>query len=67
MKVLIKSNEIIYISWVKHRLKENSIDFLVFDEFISSIEGNITAFPVRILVNEKDLGLAKKIISDDNI
>lgn len=66
MKILVKSNEIIYLSWVKHILRENSIDFLVFDEFISSIEGNITAFPVRILVNENDYDIAKKIITDEN-
>tara|TARA_B100000989_G_scaffold286987_1_gene256173 strand:+ start:555 stop:752 length:198 start_codon:yes stop_codon:yes gene_type:complete len=63
MKILIKSNEIIYLSWIKHQLTENNIDFVAFDEFISSTEGNINAFPVRIMVSEKDFAKAKKIIS----
>lgn len=65
MKILIKSNEIIFLSWVKHILKENQIDYHVFDEFISSIEGSITAFPIRILVSENDYTRAKKLIENN--
>ena len=62
MKILVKTNEIIFLSWVKHQLNENDIKFLVFDEFISSTEGNINAFPVRVFVSENDYDRAKKII-----
>ena len=65
MKVFVKSNEIIFLSWVKHQLKENEIDFHVFDEFISSIEGSITAFPIRILVSNDDYNKAKKLIENN--
>ena len=65
MKILIKSNEIIFLSWVKHILKENQIDYHVFDEFISSIEGSITAFPIRILVSNDDYNKAKKLIENN--
>ena len=62
MKILVKTNELIFLSWVKHQLNENDIKFLVFDEFISSTEGNINAFPVRVLVSENDYVKAKKLI-----
>tara|TARA_B100000989_G_scaffold296524_1_gene279941 strand:+ start:1014 stop:1226 length:213 start_codon:yes stop_codon:yes gene_type:complete len=62
MKILVKTNELIFLSWVKHRLNENDINFLVFDEFISSTEGNINAFPIRVLVSENDYERAKKLI-----
>lgn len=65
MRILIKSNEIIYLSWIKHKLTENNIDFVVFDEFISSTEGNINAFPVRIMVSERDFVKARKIITKE--
>ena len=65
MKVLVKSNEIIFLSWVKHQLYENKIDFHVFDEFISSIEGSITAFPIRILVSNDDYNKAKELIENN--
>ena len=61
MKILVKTNELIFLSWVKHQLNENDIKFLVFDEFISSTEGNINAFPVRVLVSD-DYVKAKKLI-----
>ena len=64
MKILVKSNEIIYLSWVKHILKENRIDFHIFDEFVSSVEGNINAFPIRILVSDNDFKRAKKVIEN---
>lgn len=67
MKILVKSNEIIYLSWIKHILKENKIDFYIFDEFVSSVEGNINAFPVRILVANDDFNKAKKIIENIDI
>ena len=62
MKILVKTNELIFLSWVKHQLNENNIKFLVFDEFISSTEGNINAFPVRVLVSENDYERAKSVI-----
>lgn len=62
MKILVKSNEIILLSWVKHTLSENNIKFQVFDEFISSVEGSINAFPIRILVSNEDFDEAKKLI-----
>ena len=64
MKILVKTNELIFLSWVKHQLNENDIKFLVFDEFISSTEGNINAFPVRVLVSENDYERAKRIIKN---
>ena len=62
MKILVKTNELIFLSWVKHQLNQNNIKFLVFDEFISSTEGNINAFPIRVLVSENDYERAKKLI-----
>jgi hypothetical protein len=62
MKILVKSNEVIYVSWIKHTLNENNIDFHIFDEFVSSVEGNINAFPIRVLVSDEDFDKAKKLI-----
>ena len=62
MKILVKTNELIFLSWVKHQLNENNIKFLVFDEFISSTEGNINAFPVRVIVSENDYDRANSVI-----
>ena len=62
MKTIIRSNNQVYISWVKNILNINNIKYFVLDEEMSVMEGNITAIPVRILVDQKDLYLSKEII-----
>ena len=54
METILKSNDLVYISWVKSLLASNSINFFVLDEEMSIMEGNITAIPVRILVDYAD-------------
>tara|TARA_B100000963_G_scaffold348079_1_gene355149 strand:- start:100 stop:333 length:234 start_codon:yes stop_codon:yes gene_type:complete len=62
METILKSNDPVYISWVKSLLESNSIDFFVLDQEMSIMEGNITAIPVRILVNHSDVSRAIHII-----
>ncbi len=62
MKTILKSNDVVYISWVKNLLVSNSISFYVMDEEMSITEGNISAIPVRILVNSDDVTKATEII-----
>lgn len=64
MQILIRSNDIIYLTWVKSILSHNNIEFIVLDESMASTEGNISAIPVRILVDENDLKKAKYLISE---
>ena len=69
MRILIRSNDIIYLTWVKSILSHNNIEFFVLDESMASTEGNISAIPVRIIVDDNDLKKAKYLISqteDDN-
>ncbi len=62
METILKSNDIVLISWVKNLLEINSIKFFVLDEEMSITEGNITAIPIRILVDYLDAPKALKII-----
>ena len=65
MQILIRSNDIIYLTWVKSILSHNNIEFFVLDESMASTEGNISAIPVRILVDDNDLKKAKYLISQN--
>lgn len=67
MQILIRSNDIIYLTWVKSILSHNNIEFFVLDESMASTEGNISAIPVRILVDDNDLKKAKYLISQTEI
>ena len=62
METILKSNDQVYVSWVKSLLASNSINFFVLDEEMSVMEGNITAIPVRILVDYADAARATHII-----
>lgn len=62
MKLILKSNDFVLISWVKNILDSNSIKFYTLDEEMSVMEGNITAIPVRIMVEDNDFVKAKKIL-----
>ena len=63
MQILIRSNDIIYLTWVKSILSHNDIEFFVLDESMASTEGNISAIPVRILVDDNDFKRARYLIS----
>ena len=65
METLIKSNDRIYISWIKSILKAHNIEYFTFDEEMSMTEGNITAIPIRIIVNENEISKALRIIKDE--
>ncbi len=62
MKLVVKSNDFVFISWVKNIFDSNAIKFYVLDEEMSVMEGNITAIPVRIMVDDGDFQKAKKIL-----
>ena len=64
MQILIRSNDIIYLTWVKSILSHNNIEFIVLDESMAYTEGNISAIPVRILVDDNDLKKATYLISE---
>ena len=62
MKLVLKSNDFVLVSWVKNILESSSIKFYILDEEMSVMEGNITAIPVRIMVEDNDFIKAKKIL-----
>ncbi len=62
METLVKTNDLVYLSWIKHQLSENNIDFLILDESMAITEGNISAIPIRIVVNSENIKKAKKLI-----
>ena len=65
METLIKSNDQIYISWIKSILKAHDIEYFTFDEEMSITEGNITAIPIRIIVDESEISKASQIIKNE--
>jgi hypothetical protein len=65
MTELLKSNDIVFISYVMHVLSDAGIEAMVFDEHMSAVEGSIGALPRRIMVGEEDLERARILLGKD--
>lgn len=50
MEELLRSNDLVYLSFVRHVLSEEGIDYLQLDDHMSALEGSIGALPRRIMV-----------------
>ena len=58
MEELLRSNDPVYLSFVRHVLGEEGIAHLVLDEHMSVLEGSIGILPRRILVAAEDVAAA---------
>lgn len=59
MEELLRSNDPVWLSYVRHLLAEEGIEFLQLDDHMSALEGSIGAIPRRILVVREDLARAR--------
>lgn len=67
MKNIIKSNDVVLISYVQSLLDDNGVGNLVFDQNISITEGSIGLFPRRIMVADDDFETATTIIKQGGL
>ena len=63
MVELLRSNDLVFLSWVRAILAAETIDAVILDEHTSVIEGNIAAIPRRIMVHVDDLARAQELMS----
>lgn len=61
---LVRSNDLVHLSWAQAMLAAEGIDCLLADAFISGVEGNIGAFPRRLLVAADDLDRARALLAE---
>ena len=64
MKELLRSNDLVHLSWIKSVLDEVNIPIFVMDEQMSVLEGSANAIPRRVMVSEEDHAEAVKILED---
>jgi len=63
MKELIRSNDLVLLSYVEALLKEAGIAHEFADEHMSAVVGSIDASPRRILVNDRDWSQAQELVN----
>ena len=67
MKELMRTGDPVLISAVEATLAGAGIDCVVFDANMSVLEGSIGALPRRIMVGEKYLLAARRVLADAGV
>ena len=63
MRELLRTNNVVRLSWAQARLAEAGIDSLVLDHHTSLVEGSIGAIPRRLMVAARDHRRARAVIA----
>lgn len=63
MKELLRTNDVVRLSWAQARLRDAGIDSLVLDHHTSLVEGSIGAIPRRLVVAERDHAHARAVLA----
>ena len=64
MRELLRSNDLVYLSFAMHVLNEAEIEFLQLDTHMSALEGSIGAFPRRLLIPSDHARQARRLLRD---
>lgn len=67
MEEIIRTNDLVLISFVEALLKDAGIDTLVVDQNMSVIEGSLGVLPRRVLVPTDRLDQARRLLTDADI
>jgi hypothetical protein len=64
MKELLRTNNIVRLSWVQALLTDAGIGSVILDQHTSLIEGSIGAIQRRVMVEERDHSRALKLLAE---
>ncbi|MEL6244326.1 MAG: DUF2007 domain-containing protein [Pseudomonadota bacterium] len=64
MEEILRTNDLVKLSYVQHLLNEAGIKHFVADQHMSAVEGNIGAFPRRVMVADEDAQRARMAIAE---
>ncbi len=67
MDELIRTNDMVLISFVDALLKEAGIEHILADQNMSVIEGSLGVLPRRILVASEDIDAARRLLTEAGI
>jgi hypothetical protein len=62
MKELLRTNDLVLLSWAQAALADAGIETVVFDQYVSAVEGSAGPVARRIMVADDDLTRARWII-----
>ena len=63
MHVLLKTTDLVHLSFVQALLRDAGIESTVLDVHMSLMEGSINAIPRRLTVNDEDVSRARWVLA----
>lgn len=63
MKELLRTNDLVRLSWLQVLLRDAGIESLVLDQHTSLVEGSIGAIPRRLMVAARDHRRARAVLA----
>lgn len=67
MEELLRTNDLVLISFVDALLRESSIEAFVADQNMSIVEGSLGVLQRRVLVRADQLDAARRLLSDAGV
>ncbi len=64
MKELLRTNEMVFLSWVEALLGAEDIETFVLDGHMSTLEGSAGAILRRMMVADEDYEQARRLLED---
>ncbi|WP_299398061.1 DUF2007 domain-containing protein [Pelagibius sp.] len=64
MKQLLRTNDMVKLSWLEALLADAGIETLVLDHHTSIMEGSIGILPRRLMVGDQDYERALQVLAD---
>jgi hypothetical protein len=64
MRELLRSNDLVHLSWAQAILAAAGIRCVLLDDHVSGVEGSIGAIPRRLMVEERQLEQAHQLLRE---
>lgn len=67
MREVLRTNDMVLISFAASLLTEARIEHVIFDANMSVVEGSLGILPRRLMVGEDDAAAARRLLSEAGI
>jgi hypothetical protein len=67
LEELLRTNDIVLISFVEALLRDAGIEHMVVDQNMSVVEGSLGVLPRRVLVAAERAGAARRLLEDAGV
>lgn len=64
MRELVRSNELVFLSWLDALLRAEGIEPILLDTHTSVLEGSTLAIPRRVMVDNGDILRARRLVTE---